>query len=152
MDMNRLQGIGLLMMSALSFTSAVSAAPAVQQDRTVASLGFENPEVRRGYEAVLAAIALVPGKGQRAQYQAQIAYALDQAQLDCPTTLASLEVASRQRGLARAVYGALRDVTKAAALCDAQGIAAIDGGSASRMLSSGPGVGFGGGSSNYGGQ
>jgi len=152
MNMNRLQGVGLLAVSALSFASAVSAASTAQHSRTVTSYGLENPEVRRGYEAVLAAIALVPAQGKRAQYQAQVAYALDQAQLDCPTTLASLEVASRQLGLARAVYGALRDVTEAAARCDAQGIAAIDGGQAGRMLSFGPSVGFGGGSSNYGGR
>lgn len=152
MNISRLRGIGLLAVSALSFASTVSAAPAAQQARAATSYGLENPEVRRGYEAVLAAIALVQGKGLRAKYQAQIAYALDQTQLDCPTTLASLEVASRQPGLARAVYGALRDVTEAAARCDAQGIAAIDGGQAGRMLSFGPSVGFGGGSSNYGGR
>jgi hypothetical protein len=152
MNMNRLQAMGLLALSAVSLASAVSAAPTARQSRAATSYSLENPEVRRGYEAVLAAIALVPSKGPRAQYQAQIAYALDQTQLDCPTTLASLDVASRQAGLAPAVYGALRDVTEAAERCDAHGIAAIEGGPAGLLLGYGPGVGFGGGSSNYGGQ
>jgi hypothetical protein len=152
MNMNRLQAMGLLALSAVSLASAVSAASTARQSRAATSYGLENPEVRRGYEAVLAAIALVPSKGQRAQYQAQIAFALDQTRLDCPTTLASLDVASRQAGLALAVYGALLDVTDAAERCNVHGIAAVEGGPAGLLLAYGPGVGFGGGNSNYGGQ
>lgn len=114
--------------------------------------GLENPNVRRGYEAILAAISLVPpATGLRTQYQAQIAYALDQAQIDCPTTLAALDMASRQVGFMRVTYGALRDVTTATARCIGNGIAAIDdAGGTGRLLAAGPGTGLGGGSSNYG--
>lgn len=159
MTISYLQRLGLLALGAACVSGPVIAAPqaggvapsAAESKTAAVSYGLENPEVRRGFEAVLAAIALVPAKtGQRAQYQAQIAYALDQAQLDCPTTLAALDMASRQSGFTRATYGALRDVTTAAALCGGNGIAARNGGPASLLLNSGPGVGFGGGSSNYG--
>lgn len=156
MNVNRLRGIALLALSVGSFPVAAAApqarpAVATGQAKGVVSFGLENSEVRRGYEAILAAIALVPAQtGQRAQYQAQIAYALDQTQLDCPTTLAALDIASRQPGLARATYGALRDVTTASARCASNGIAGVDGGPAG-LLNNGPGVGFGGGSANYGG-
>lgn len=159
MTINHLRRLGLLALGAVSLSATVDAAPqartatapAVDARKTVVSYGLENPEVRRGYEVILAAIALVPAQtGQRAQYQAQIAYALDQAQLDCPTTLAALDVAARQPGFARPTYGAIRDVITAAALCGGNGIAARNVGPAGLLLSSGPGVGFGGGSSNYG--
>lgn len=154
-----LRGVGLFALLAGSLSVAATATPRtrlasdVGQTKIGTTYGLENPEVRRGYEAILAAIALVPTQtGERVQYQAQIAYALDQTQLDCPTTLAALDMASRQPGFVRATYGALRDVTTAAARCDANGIAAIDGGPSGLLLSSGPGTGFGGGSSNYGGR
>jgi hypothetical protein len=156
MRVNLLRGLGLVALSAGSFSIAADAAPQARARAAVAvdqgkTYGLENPEVRRGYEAILAAIALVPAQtGQRAQYQAQIAYALDQTQLDCPTTLAALDMASRQPGFARATYGALRDVITAAARCGGNGIAGIDGGPAGLLLGTGPGTGFGGGSSNYG--
>lgn len=158
MRVNFLHGLGLIALWTGSFSIA---ADATQQSRARAAVtldgkaattyGLENPEVRRGYEAILAAIALVPAQtGKRAQYQAQIAYALDQTQLDCPTTLAALDMASRQPGFARATYSALRDVITAAARCGSNGIAGIDGGPAGLLLGNGPGTGFGGGSSNYG--
>jgi hypothetical protein len=158
MSVNLLRGLGLVALWAGSFSMAADAAPQARTRAAVAldgkaamTYGLENPEVRRGYEAILAAIALVPAQtGQRAQYQAQIAYALDQTQLDCPTTLAALDMASRQPGFARATYGALRDVITAAARCGGNGIAGIDGGPAGLLLGNGPGTGFGGGSSNYG--
>ncbi len=159
MRVNLLQGLGLIALWAGSFSMVADAAPqararaalAIDQGKGAMTYGLENPEVRRGYEAILAAIALVPAQtGQRAQYQAQIAYALDQTQLDCPTTLAALDMASRQPGFARATYGALRDVITAAARCGGNGIAGIDGGPAGLLLGNGPGTGFGGGSSNYG--
>jgi hypothetical protein len=156
MNINRFRGLALLALSAGSFPVAAAApqartAVAIGQSKVVTSYGLENPEVRRGFEAIITAIALVPAAtGQRTQFQAQIAYALDQTLLDCPTTLAALDMASRQPGLARATYGALRDVTTAAARCGGNGIAAVDGGPAG-LLNNGPGVGFGGGSANYGG-
>ena len=159
MTINYLQRLGLLAFATASVSTTVAAAQqtrtvvtaGIERNKSAVSYGLENPEVRRGFDAVLAAIALVPAHtGKRTQYQAQIAYALDQAQLDCPTTLAALDMASRQSGFSRATYGALRDVTTAAALCDGNGIAARNGGPSSLLLSIGPGGGFGGGSSNYG--
>ena len=153
MDNKILSVTGLLAICAAVMPVTVIAAPRDASPRSQALLtyGLENPNVRRGYEAILAAIGLVPrATGQRAQYQAQIAYALDQALIDCPTTLAALDIVSRQPGFARATYGALRDVTTAASRCNGSSIAATDAGSAGELLSSGPGVGFGGGSSNYG--
>jgi hypothetical protein len=158
MSTNRFWAISLVALCASSLSVVADAAPQ-PQTRTVTagdaskakSYGLENPEVRRGYEVILAAIASVPAQtGKRTQYQAQIAYALDQALLDCPTTLAALDMASRQPGFARPTYGALRDVITAAARCDVNGIAQIDGGPAGLRLGAGPGTGFGGGSSNYG--
>lgn len=156
MMIKRLCGLGLLAATMGNMSVPTEAAPKVYATdaRTPSEVtyGLENPEVRRGYEAILSAIALVPSRtGKRAQYQAQIAYALDQTQLDCPTTLAALELASRQSGLTPATYGAIRDVTNAAARCSGNGIAALEGGPAG-LLNSGPGVGFGGGSSNYTGR
>lgn len=151
-----LSAAGLLALCAAAMPVMADAAPrdvaAQTQAQGVPTYGLENPDVRRGYEAILAAIGLVPrATGLRTQYQAQIAYALDQAQIDCPTTLAALDMASRQPGFARATYGALRDVTTATARCNGNGIAATDdAGGAGRLLAAGPGAGFGGGSSNYG--
>lgn len=162
MKINTLWCLGLIAFWACSVPVTAEVAPkarvhataVLDQDKTApTTYGLENPDVRRGYEAILAAIRLVStASGKRAQYQGQIAYALDQTQLDCPTTLAALDMALRQPGLTRASYGALRDVTAAAARCGTNGIAAIDGGPAGLLLTNGPGVGFGGGSSNYGGR
>lgn len=149
-----LSATGLFALCAVAMPVIADAAPRgiAGQAQAAPTYGLENPNVRRGYEAILAAIGLVPrATGLRTQYQAQIAYALDQAQIDCPTTLAALDMASRQAGFARPTYGALRDVTTAAARCTGNGIAATDdAGGAGRLLAAGPGAGFGGGSSNYG--
>jgi hypothetical protein len=156
MDSKFLSVTGLFALCAVAMPVIADAVPrdgaAQTQAQGAPTYGLENPNVRRGYEAIMAAIGLVPrATGLRTQYQAQIAYALDQAQIDCPTTLAALDMVSRQTGFARATYGALRDVTTATARCNGNGIAATDdAGGARRLLAAGPGVGFGGGSSNYG--
>lgn len=156
MSMFHLRRAALLILGAGSLITGATAAPQTQRTgapaKAVVTYGLDNPEVLRGYQAVLAAIGLVPAtSGDRAQYEAQIAYALDQAQLDCLTTLAALDLALRHPGMPRATYGALRTVTKNASLCSGNGIAAQDAGPAGFLLSAGPATGLGGGSSNYSG-
>ena len=110
-------------------------------------LSANDPNVVALYTDILRTIAGVPQTAGREQYEAQIAYTVDQSQANCPVVVAALREALGVPRNAKPVSLALRDVLASASRCDRFGTAAVGGPGAT--LAQGPAVGIGGGSSNY---
>jgi len=107
----------------------------------------DDPNVIALYTEIMRTIAGVPAPAGREQLEAQIAYAVDQSQANCPVVVAALREALGVPRNAKPVSLALRDVLASASRCDRFGTAAVGGPGAT--LAQGPAVGIGGGSSNY---
>ena len=110
-------------------------------------LSANDPNVIALYTDILRTIAGVPATAERDQFEAQIAFTVDQSQANCPVVVAALREALGVPRHAKPVTMALRDVLASASRCDPYGTAAIGGPGAT--LAQGPAVGIGGGSSNY---
>lgn len=113
----------------------------------IAPVSPDNPNVVALYGELLRTIAGVPANAGRDQAQAQIAYAVDQSQESCPVVIAALSETLRKPHYTKPVTQALEDVLANAKRCDPRGTAAIGG--PGGVLSQGPAIGVGGGSSNY---
>lgn len=107
----------------------------------------DDPNVIALYTQIMQTIAGVPAPAGREQLEAQIAYAVDQSQANCPVVVAALHEALDAPRQPKSTVQALRDVLTGASRCDRYGTAAVGGPGAT--LAQGPAVGIGGGSSNY---
>jgi hypothetical protein len=107
----------------------------------------DDPNVIALYTEIMRTIAGVPTTAERDQFEAQIAYAVDQSQANCPVVVAALHEALDVPRQPKPTVQALRDVLTGASRCDRYGTAAVGGPGAT--LAQGPAVGIGGGSSNY---
>lgn len=136
----RLLSIGI---AALVATAGVSGSAQLP----VAPLSPNDPNVVALYGELLRTIAGVPANVGRDQAQAQIAYTVDQSQESCPVVIAALSETLRAPRFSKPVVMALQDVLANAKRCDPRGTASIGG--PGGVLSQGPAIGVGGGSSNY---
>lgn len=110
-------------------------------------LSANDPNVIALYTDILRTISGVPANAGRDQFEAQIAYTVDQSQANCPVVITALHEALGVPSHTKPVTMALRDVLANASRCDPYGTAAVGGPGAT--LAQGPAVGIGGGSSNY---
>jgi hypothetical protein len=108
----------------------------------------DDPNVIALYTAILGTIGQVPVTSASDQFEAQIAYTVDQSQANCRVVLAALREALDTPRQPQPAIVALRDVLTTAARCSPYGTAAA-GGAAGATLAQGPAVGVGGGTSNY---
>lgn len=139
----------LLLMGVAATVSFVASAGDAQIPVTPISpvLSANDPNVIALYTDILRTIAGVSATAGRDQFEAQIAYTVDQSQANCPVVVAALREALDVPRHTKPVVLALRDVLANASRCDPYGTAAVGG--PGGTLAQGPAIGIGGGSSNY---